>query len=119
MWTGNPITIYGGGKQTRDFTHVDDIIRANVLAVTQDSAIGKAVNVATGVASSVNDIVDLVEAAMEKSNYPRTYTATMPEESFRNYADLTNAKTLLGYQPQVTIKDGIREYVEWWKSINS
>jgi len=114
---GEQITIYGGGKQTRDFTYVSDIVEANFLAAANDLVTGKAVNVGTGVASSINEVIKTIESVMGRTDHPKTYTGQMPEESVQNYADTSNAARLMNYSARVSLREGIASYVKWWNSI--
>lgn len=99
---GEPLTIIGDGKQTRDYVHVRDIARANILAGESDK-VGRAevINIGSGVETSVNDIAALIGG--ETTNLPPRI------EPRTSLADITKAKELLGWQPTVSFKEGIEE----------
>lgn len=95
-----PITVVGDGTQTRDFTNVKDIVQANILAA-ESGKVGKGevLNVGTGRNVSVNFLADLFGGE-------RVFVDSRPE-AHDSCADITKARELLGYQPTVTLEDGI------------
>ncbi len=99
---GGPMTITSDGNQTRDFTHVRDIVRANILAAESD-AVGKGevMNIGAGKNASVNRIAELIGGPTE--NIPARL------EPHDTLADNSLAKKLIGWEPQVTLEDGIAE----------
>jgi UDP-glucose 4-epimerase len=101
---GKPLTIVGDGTQTRDFTHVSDIVRANLLAM-ESPAVGKGeiINIGAGRNISVNYLADLIDGKAPRVQLPPRI------EGHDSRADNRLAKTLLGWEPQVSIEDGIAE----------
>ncbi len=105
---GQPVTVYGDGTQTRDFVHVKDVARAHVLAADCDDGTGKVFNVGTGVEISINELVGGIErvtgrkAAIEHSPWPEG-------DIRREFADISLARAVLGYAPQMPLAEGIRE----------
>lgn len=99
---GEPLTITGDGTHTRDFTHVDDIVRANLLAV-ESTAVGKGevINIGAGRDVSVNDLAKLVGG-------PTVHIEPRLEPAHTR-ADISRAKKLLGWEPCVKLEDGIAE----------
>lgn len=102
---GNPLTVTGDGKQTRDFTHVRDVVRANILAA-ESSKVGKgeSINIGAGRNQSVNKIVELIGGKVK--HIPARF------EPKNTLADNIRARKLLGWKPQVSIEDGIAELKE-------
>jgi nucleoside-diphosphate-sugar epimerase len=99
---GKPITITGDGTQTRDFTHVRDVIRANLLAAKSEKVgKGEVINIGAGKNASVNEIAELIGGPVEHIA-PRL-------EPHDTLADNGLAKQLLGWEPTVTLEDGIAE----------
>lgn len=99
---GKPITIVGTGKQTRDFVHVRDIVRANMLAMDNTKVgNGDVFNVGTGVAISVNELAALIGGPVE-------YIAPRVEIE-HSLADFSKARRVLGWEPQVSFEAGINE----------
>jgi nucleoside-diphosphate-sugar epimerase len=99
---GKPLTITGDGEQTRDFVHVRDVARANFLAATSELVgRGETINIGTGVATSVNQLAELF--AGERIYIPAR------QEPKHALADISKAKELLHFAPQVTLQEGISE----------
>jgi len=104
---GVPITITGTGEQTRDFVHVADIVRANLLA-SESKKVGKgeAINIGSGRRISVNKLAEMLGGPIE-------YTEAR-KETLHTLADVRKAKALLEWDPTISIEDGIRVLkVEW------
>lgn len=107
---GEPITIEGDGEQTRDFVHVDDVVRANRLAATK-TAVGTAYNVGTGESVSVNDLAAAVKRAVG-SESEIVHVNAREGDIRRSRADLTRANARLGYAPSVALDSGLETVVE-------
>ena len=100
---GLPLTIDGDGEQTRDFTHVSDVVRANILAATSEAvAPGEVVNVGAGRQVSVNEIARLIGGPVEH-RAPRGF-----DERFKQ-ASTEKARRVLGWGPRVRFEDGLAE----------
>ena len=99
---GKPITITGDGTQTRDFTHVRDVVNANLLAA-ESSSVGKGevMNIGAGRGTSMNDIAKMIGGPVE-------YIAPRLEPHDTR-ADNSLARELIGWQPQVTLEEGVEE----------
>ncbi len=99
---GQPLTITGDGEQTRDFTHVRDVVRANILAM-QSEKVGKgeAINVGAGDNHSINEVAELIGG-------PKEYIPARLEPK-NTLADTTRARELLGWGPVVKLEEGIVE----------
>jgi UDP-glucose 4-epimerase len=106
---GRPITVEGDGSQTRDFVHVDDVVRANLLAAETD-AVGEAFNVGTGEEVSIRDLAETVRAVAD-SDSEIVHGEARPGDIDRSVADVTKAKAALGYEPSVDLQDGIGSIV--------
>jgi len=105
--------IYEDGDQTRDFVHVSDIVQANLLALETDRADYQAVNVGTGRATSVRQVMKMLAEGLGKQIEPEI-TGKYREGDIRHcVADITRARALLGYEPKVSIEQGIPELLEW------
>ena len=99
-------TIVGDGEQRRDFTHVNDVVRANIAAAERASDIsGEIINVGTGTNHSVNQIADMI-----CPSYTKNFIPPRPAEARVTLADISKAKKLLGYMPSIEISDWIDEY---------
>ena len=113
MLEGKPTKITGDGKQIRDFTFVGDVARANLLAL-ESSAVG-IFNVGTGVATDVNRVHATLT---EIIGYPREaeYIPRPMGEVLATYLDSSKAKTVLGWEPKVSLHAGLRQVVEWMQT---
>jgi len=107
---GDPITIDGDGAQTRDFVHISDVVAANLLAATTEH-VGTAYNIGTGTATTINELAELV-AELADSNSPTTYTDPRQGDIDESVADISRAQTDLGYEPTISIRDGLRSLFE-------
>jgi UDP-glucose 4-epimerase len=111
MLRGETLYIYGDGEQTRDFVHVADVVRANMLAAGADGVNG-AFNIASGVAVTVNELVRLITGYGNRECVVE-YTAKRIGDVMHSLADVSLASGTLGYAPEVALEDGIRQYVDW------
>lgn len=99
---GRPLEIRGDGEQTRDFTHVRDVVRANLAAVDCALADGSALNIGRGHGLSVNHIAAIVGG-------PCINAAPRPGEPRDTLADIARSRAVLGWRPEVEAEDGVRE----------
>ncbi|MGW0828113.1 NAD-dependent epimerase/dehydratase family protein [Streptomyces sp. NPDC002845] len=109
--TGEPLRLYGDGHQRRDFTFVEDAVAATVAAATV-GATAEAVNVGGGDSVSVLDVLRRV-AEIAGAEVPVRDDAHQPGDVQVTEADLTKARTLLGYRPSVTLTEGIEHHWNW------
>jgi UDP-N-acetylglucosamine 4-epimerase len=120
-----PPTIYGDGEQTRDFTYVENVVFANLLAcLAPDEAWGQAFNIACGNQISVNQLyntlVDVIDIKDNTSHELRPkYTDPRPGDIRHSLADISKARRLLGYEPKVDFREGIIKTVNWYKIARS
>jgi nucleoside-diphosphate-sugar epimerase len=111
MQAGKPATITGDGTGSRDFTFVDDAVSANVLAATVPDAHGKMFNVARGEQVSIDDLVKTINTALG-TNIPPTYHPERPGDIKDSFADISKAEKILGYNPRVSLLEGVRRTAE-------
>jgi UDP-glucose 4-epimerase len=116
VMSGKRPIVFGDGKQTRDFTHVEDTVRGMLLAADATSLIGRSVNIARGEEVSVNEIARLVLEACGRPDLQREMGPERPADVRRHYADITRARRELGFEPRVGIAEGIRQYVAWFRA---
>jgi nucleoside-diphosphate-sugar epimerase len=109
-----PPTIYGDGEQSRDFTYVDNVVEANLLAAGVKKTEGQVVNIACGEAITVNAIIKMINEITGKSVRP-VYAPTRKGDVKHSLADITAAKKLLGFQPVISFKDGLRKAINWYR----
>jgi dTDP-L-rhamnose 4-epimerase len=113
LLNGRPPLLFEDGRQTRDFVHVSDVVRANLLALERDAADYTAVNVGTGRATSVGEVARLLAEGLGRDAGPE-FAGKYREGDVRHCAaDITRARRLLGYEPRVTLEEGIPELLDW------
>ena len=110
--TGEPATVYGDGEQSRDFTYVDNVVDANLLAADAASVRGEIVNVATGGSVTVNELADTIGRLLGRS-VEKTYEPEREADVRASWADLAEARRLLGYEPRVELEDGLRRTIHF------
>jgi len=114
---GKPLTVYGG-NQVRDFTYVEDIAEATVRAAEVSGVEGHAINVGTGKPTKIIDLAYMVKRLIEDSLNMEVKIEVLQSrpkgDPLGGYADTTKMKTLLGFQPEVTLEEGLRRSLEWY-----
>jgi UDP-glucose 4-epimerase len=108
---GDPVTIYGSGKQSRDFIHVSDVVAINMLAAKSDSAVGKTINAGSGKSITILTLVEEIGRALGRELDVR-YDPPRMGDLFESVADITQLTSALGYEPQVGFSDGVALTVE-------
>ena len=111
---GKPPRIFEDGRQRRDFVHVRDVARACRLALETPAAAGHAINIGSGRAISVSEIAAKMADAMDMDDLSPEITGNFRAGDIRHcFADISLAHELLGYQPQVSLEEGMAELVSW------
>jgi UDP-glucose 4-epimerase len=109
---GQPVTVYGDGEQSRDFTYVDNVVVANLLASDADKVAGEIVNVATGASVTVNELADTIGRLLSLP-VEKAYEPEREADVRASWADLAEARRLLGYEPQVEFEEGLRRTMDF------
>jgi dTDP-L-rhamnose 4-epimerase len=109
----NQPLVFEDGEQTRDFVHVRDIVHANLLALETDKADYQAINVGTGVATSIRTVSRLLAEGLGVDLEPEIVGKYREGDIRHCVADISKAKSLLGYEPQVSLERGIPELLSW------
>jgi len=109
-----PPTIFGDGEQSRDFTYIDNVVEANLLAAKAKHTAGEVVNIACGYAITVNEIIDMINKNVGKNVRP-IYVPPRPGDVKHSLADITLAKKLIGYKPTVSFGDGLKIAIDWYR----
>jgi len=108
-----PPTIYGDGEQSRDFTYIDNVVEANLLAARAKQTKGEVINIACGEAITVNTIIDMINELLGKDIKPN-YTDPRPGDVKHSLADITLAEKLIGYKTKIPFKQGLKLAIEWY-----
>ncbi len=102
-----PVTVYGDGEQTRDFIYVKDAVAANLLAAVHPEAPGEAFNIATGEAPTINKVIEIMRGISGWEGQVN-YEAERPSEIKHSRASIKKAGELLGYEPNVSLEQGLQ-----------
>jgi len=103
---GEPITVDGDGSQTRDFVHVDDVVEANLLAATTEHT-GEAYNIGRGEQTSIAELAETI-CAVADTDSEVTYTDPRPGDIDESVADISKARSELGFEPTVSLREGLK-----------
>jgi UDP-glucose 4-epimerase len=116
MLEGETCTIFGNGEQSRDFTYIDNVVNANLLAceAPKTNVSGRVFNVATGTRFSLNETFRILSRIIGCSEEPR-YAPPRAGDVKHSLADISRTQAALGYQPTVDFENGLRRTVEWYK----
>ena len=118
IWLGRIINnkdliIFGDGEQSRDFTYINDVIQANLLA-TEHMASGEIINIGAGSPIKLTDLANLVLKITNKIDLKIVYTDPRPGDIVHSYADISKAKKLIRFQPEFNQEQGLRDYFTWF-----
>jgi len=105
--------IYGDGEQTRDFTYIDNVVDANILALKNNTK-WDIFNIGGGQRITVNELIKMLNKICS-TNIKPTYTSKKVGDINHTWANIEKAKKLLKYEPKIDIKTGVKKYVEWIK----
>ncbi|WP_179134510.1 SDR family oxidoreductase [Oceanobacillus timonensis] len=105
--------IYGDGTQSRDFTYIDNVVLANLLAAEAPKLQGEVINIGSGSRTDLNELVKYINTILGK-NIPPTYMAERQGDVKHSLADIQLAEKLIGYRPSVSFHDGLTSTVNWF-----
>jgi nucleoside-diphosphate-sugar epimerase len=111
-----PPTIYGDGEQTRDFTYISNVVDGVLRACDAPGASGEIINVATGGRISLNTLFETMKTLAGADVVP-IYAEPRAGDVRDSQADIRKAKRLLGYEPTVSFEEGLRQTVDWYRSV--
>lgn len=114
---GKHIAIYGDGEQSREFTHVDDIVEATWMA-SKNGSPGEVFNIGGGSRISLNRVIPIIQEIVGRKIEVR-YEGKQKGDVRHTFADMTKAREKLGYKPEVQLQDGLRKEYEWIKELMS
>lgn len=113
-----PPTIYGDGEQTRDFTYIDNVVHANLLCAKVAKTAGQVLNLACGERISINRIIARINEHLGKNVQP-IYEPMRPGDVRDSLADISRARKVIGFEPQVCFDDGLRRAIDWYRENGS
>ncbi len=107
------IVITGTGDETRDFNFVEDTVRGTILSSRKDGAVGKVINIASGKETKIKDLVTMIlkltGSHSKVTHIPRRDWDTVT----RRVAAVENARTILNYEPKISVEQGLKKYIDW------
>lgn len=107
-------TVFGDGLQSRDFTYVDNVVEANLLAARAEKTKGDVINIASSQAVTVNETIDMINELLCKNIKP-IYTDPRPGDVKHSLADISAAKNLIDFKPKVSFKQGLQLAIKWYR----
>jgi UDP-glucose 4-epimerase len=113
---GRPMVVFGDGTQTRDFTFVGDTAGGILAAGLSDSSVGETINLGSGKEIQVRELANTVAQVLGRSHADITHVEPRPGDVRRLLADSSKAKRLLGFQPSVSLRDGLTLLRDWYDS---
>ncbi len=116
MLSGRRPVIFGDGLQSRDFTYVDNVVHANLLAMDAQGVSGRMFNCANGRNTSLLRLVELLNQLLGTDVQP-IHDALRPGDVRESLADITQARRMLGYETQVHFEEGLRRSIDYYQSI--
>jgi UDP-glucose 4-epimerase len=114
--SGNPPIIFGDGGQSRDFIFVKNVVHGNLLAADTPAAAGKIFNMAEGRQTSLLQLLNLLADLLGESVQPNFQPARVGDVR-ESLADITQARNVLGYEPQTTLEEGLRQTIDYYRSV--
>jgi UDP-glucose 4-epimerase len=114
--TSQPPKIYGDGLQSRDFTFVANVVHGNLLASERPNIGGRVINVADGGQTTLLQLLEILSKLLKRSIQPEFLPARVGDVR-ESLADITLARRLLGYEPQVRLEEGLRRTIEYYQSL--
>jgi nucleoside-diphosphate-sugar epimerase len=115
--SNEPPIVYGDGKQTRDFVNVQDVVDANLVASNSKNAVGQVFNIGTGKAISINQLAKIIFRLLGKEDLKPVHSDLRPGETkLGSCADISKTKINLGYEPKITLEEGLLRLSEWYKN---
>jgi nucleoside-diphosphate-sugar epimerase len=112
MLDGQPPTIFGDGETSRDFTHVENVVEANLGAAVESGAAGRVMNIAVGSSHTLNELVSTLGRLLDSDLEPE-YGPPRPGDVSESLADVSLARELIGYEPSVGFEEGLQRTIAW------
>lgn len=109
--------IFGDGSQTRDFTFVDDTARGIMLAGVADNVLGETINIGSDREISIRQLLDRIKAVTKRDGLTAIYDKARPGDVGRLWASASKARHLLGYSPSVSLDDGLKRLLQWYREL--
>jgi nucleoside-diphosphate-sugar epimerase len=112
---GERPVVYGDGEQSRDFTYIDNVVDANLKAAESARGIGEVINVANGARITLNQLLEELKVLTGKSDVVADYREPRAGDVKHSLADISRARSLLGFEPRVDLRTGLQLTIDWWR----
>jgi nucleoside-diphosphate-sugar epimerase len=112
MLDGQAPTIFGDGQTSRDFTHIENVVEANLAAATEPAAAGRVMNIAVGSSRTLNELAGTLRRLLDSDVAPE-YAPPRPGDVPESLADVSLARDLIGYEPSVGFEEGLQRTIAW------
>ena len=112
MLDGQRPTIFGDGQTSRDFTHVENVVEANLAAAVEPAAAGRVMNIAVGSSHTLNELVSTLQGLVDSDLEPE-YGPPRPGDVSESLAYVSLARKLLGYEPRIGFEEGLQRTIAW------
>jgi len=116
LLSGQRPVIYGDGEQSRDFTYIDNVVAANLKAAETIRGVGQVINIANGERVTLNQLLDQLKQLTGTTDTQADYLEFRKGDVRDSLADISRARELLGFAPQVDLQTGLKLTMDWWKN---
>jgi nucleoside-diphosphate-sugar epimerase len=116
LLSGQRPVIYGDGEQSRDFTYIDNVVAANLKAADTTKGVGQVINIANGERVTLNQLLDQIKQLTGMNDAQADYQDFRKGDVRDSLADISRARELLGFAPQVDLQTGLKLTMDWWKN---
>lgn len=110
--------IFGDGNQTRDFVHVDDVVKGNMLALDSKNGVGEVFNIGTGEPHTINELVCVLQRTLRKQHLKPIHQDPRKADIYNSYASIEKSRRVLGYRPEFSFESGIARLARWYQMQN-
>lgn len=107
--------IFGDGEKTRDFIYVSDIVQANILAAESEESPGEVFNIGFGKETSINTLANIILKIADRKDLVPERGPERAADFIRCVADITKARKVLGFNPEISLETGLRKTLDWWR----
>ena len=114
---GQPMMVFGDGTQTRDFTYVSDTALGILMAGLADEAVGQTINLGSGYEIAIKDLALEIASATGRLNAQIIHDIPRPGDVLRLYADIAKARQMIGFKPEITLRQGLTKLQDWYLSL--
>lgn len=115
IFNGEEITIYGDGGSMRDYIYVDDLCKGILLALTQNTGVFNVFHLATGKGTRISELAEMIYAFFPESPHRIHHEPARTGEVDKNFANYTKAREMLGFEPEVSLREGLEKTVNWYR----